>query len=158
MFFVYCRDFSSVAALDMVSNLKKGDGWCATQNLGHISALDSMMFLVHFLSSSACMCWAKWWEMCSLYVCVWSHEQLWACVPPSCHSSGSVIVPYLEQGKSPVPGKIEDKRFAWRCRIAVFVSQVCPTVWDVRSCSCLNLTYAFLAKGSILVNKVTPAS
>lgn len=44
-----------MAALDIVSNLKNGDGWCTAQNSGHTSVLHCVMLLVHFLSPSTDM-------------------------------------------------------------------------------------------------------
>lgn len=152
--FGYCRDFS-VAALDMVSNLKKGDGWCTTQNLGHISLLHCVMLLVHFLSPSTDVCWAKCWQIHSL--CVYGFTavnlsplllpQFWEC-----------SISHLGARKIPCP----KKNLGWKILLKVQDSCFCiPGLsYSVRCKIMLVLKFdlpIFFAKGSVLVSKVTPA-
>lgn len=146
-----------MAALDMVSKLKK-ERWLvhSTEFRSHLCF--GLCDVSHAFFEPKCM--HVLGQMVRAVFPTWrgSCIQFWTWIPPSCHSSGSMIVPDSGQGKSPVPGKTQDKRFYWKCWIAVSATQVCSTEQDVRSRSCLNLTHPLFPKGCILVHEVTPSS
>lgn len=85
LFFGITVIFLFCGCLGCGEQLKRGGGWCTAQNLGHTCALDGVRYLVHFfLSPNAFTCGAKWWQMCSLCVCMEEyHTSSWEAGSPA---------------------------------------------------------------------------